>query len=136
MYTVLMELEEFEDLVRQAITSVPERFRQRLENVAFVVEHYARRPDRREQPILERGVLLGLYQGVPYGQRGPWYSGVLPDKITIFQDTIEAVAGGDPTRIAKVVTNTVHHEIGHYFGMNESEVRSWERQRRARKPAT
>ena len=125
-----MDLNEFETLVRRAIQDVPKRFLDRMDNVAFVVEPSHRPAINSEIKILRGGKLLGLYQGVPYGKRGPWYSGVLPDKITLFQDTIEEVAGGDPARIEKTVIATVEHEIAHYFGMNEAEVRKWERSRK------
>ncbi len=116
-----------------SIAELPSRFRNKIENVAFVVETHARRMSRGEQPIQVRGVLLGLYQGVPYGRRNQGYSGVLPDKITIFQDAIELVGQNDPQQIREIIRHTVWHEIGHYFGMNESEVRDWER-RRGRRP--
>lgn len=130
-----MTPEEFEAAVHEAIALVPARFRDKLENVAFVVESQARPGRRGEEPIVESGQLLGLYQGVSYGHRGPWYSGVLPDKITLFQANIEAVGHGDPVRVRRVVRDTVWHEIGHYFGMSEAEVRSWEKNRRQRRSA-
>ncbi len=132
-YTADMEIDEFERQIQQAILAVPERFRAKMQNVAFVVEPGIRPATTNEHGILRRGVLLGLYQGVPYGRRGPWYSGVLPDKITIFQEPIERLAGGDPDRVTEIVASTVHHEIAHYFGMNETEVRKWEHDRRSRK---
>lgn len=122
-----MESDQFEQLVRAAIEKIPARFRARMENVAFVVETNERAARPAELQIQRGGRLLGLYQGVPYGRRGPSYSGVLPDKITLFQDTIEDVAGNDLNRIAEIVSDTVAHEIAHYFGMNEMEVRRWER---------
>ena len=80
-----MDQAPFVELVERAIAAVPERFRRRLENVAFVVEPAVRLARPNEAEIRRGRLLLGLYQGVPYGQRGAWYSGVLPDKITIFQ---------------------------------------------------
>lgn len=134
-YTAGMDESTFEALVHEAIAMIPPRFRDKLENVAFVVEMHHRRAERGERPIRTRGLLLGLYQGVPYGRRGPSYSGVLPDKITIFQDAIETLAGGDPDRVRTVVRETVWHEVGHYFGMDEAEVRRWEVARRKRSRA-
>ncbi|MBI2984311.1 MAG: metallopeptidase family protein [Candidatus Kerfeldbacteria bacterium] len=127
-----MELNRFEDLVRQTIFRLPDRIRRRLENVAFVIEPDQRRAQAHELVIERHHVLLGLYQGVPYGRRGPWYSGVLPDKITLFQSSIEQLAGGDEGRIRRIVADTVRHEIAHYFGLDEAEVRRWEKQRRQR----
>ena len=111
-----MELAEFEQLVNEAIGQIPDNVRRNLKNVAFVVEHYHRQPRSNEIVIRRGAVLLGLYQGVPLTRRGgPSYNMVLPDKITIFQYTIEQIAGGDPVQIRKIVTDTVHHEIGHYL---------------------
>lgn len=119
-----MTLEEFEQAITAAINLVPKHIRARLENVAFVVDD------------TQLGNLLGLYHGIPLTRRGQGYSGVLPDKITIYQRTIEAAAGDDPARIRQIVTDTVHHEIGHYFGFSESEVRRWEHKRRSKKQST
>lgn len=124
-----MEYSEFEVLVQNAIAALPERFRQKLENVAFVIEPSARPGRPSETPIRRGTILLGLYQGVPYGHRGPSYSGALPDKITLFQAAIELVAGNDPVKIEEIVRNTVEHEVAHYFGMNEAQVRRWEKGR-------
>ena len=43
--------------------------------------------------------LLGLYEGIPWGKRGPYYAGALPDKITIYRVPLERIAGGDPERL-------------------------------------
>ncbi len=125
-----MTLEDFETLIRAAINAIPPKVGKRLENVAFVVENIARPAHRGEQPIASRGILLGLYQGVPLGSRGPNYTFALPDKITIFKDSIEQVSGGDPKKIRHQVFSTVHHEIAHYLGLNERQVREWEKNRK------
>jgi len=117
-----MHLEEFEQVINEAIAMIPPHIRARLENVAFVID---------DQQL---GNLLGLYNGIPLPKRGPNYSGVLPDKITIFQRTIEATSGNDDERIRKLTTEVVHHEIGHYFGFSEHKVRQWERNRRDIRP--
>lgn len=125
-----MTLEDFEALIREAIDAIPPKVGQRLENVAFVVENFARPARTAEHPITTRGILLGLYQGVPLGSRGPNYTFALPDKITVFKDSIEQVAGDDPEKIRQQVADTVHHEIAHYLGLNEREVRQWEKRRK------
>lgn len=126
-----MTREEFERAVEDAILAVPKRLRDRIENVVFVVEnHRDARPG--ERGIGSHGTLLGLYHGIPLTRRAGGYSGVLPDKITLFQDTIEAYAGPDPAGIRRQVFSTVHHELAHYFGFSESQVRGWERKRGAR----
>ncbi len=117
-----------------AFAAIPARIRNRMENVAFVVEDAPRRPRRGERGIHGYGTLLGLYEGVPMTRRGPHYGWVLPDKITIFQQPIELLAkgGGD---IARIVRDTVWHEVAHHLGMSEPDVWRWESRRtRTRHP--
>jgi predicted Zn-dependent protease with MMP-like domain len=124
---------EFEQSITDALLTVPEHIRARMDNVAFVVEDFARRPGREEDGIRGHGVLLGLYQGVPLIDRGADYSLVLPDKITIFKDTIEELGRADPARIRRIVRDTVLHEVAHHLGFSEDEVRRWEQKRKTRK---
>lgn len=124
-----MTREEFEQCITAAINVIPPNVGKKLDNVAFVVEN-GRRPRRGEFGIRSGDILLGLYQGVPLGSRGPNYQFALPDKITIFQDAIEMVSGHDPEKIKAQVFDTVHHEIAHYLGLSEREVRAWEKRRR------
>lgn len=127
-----MDREVFEKFVTEAIALVPQAIRDKISNVAFVIEDDPRVARKTERQITSRGSLLGLYQGIPLPMRGMNYSGVLPDKITLFQKAIENAAGNDPERIRKLVHEVVHHEIAHYFSMNEREVRAWERKRKKR----
>lgn len=116
-----MERQDIEDYINEAIGMVPDHIRRRIENVAFVLDD------------TKRGSLLGLYHGIPLTRRNQGYSGVLPDKITIYQQTIEAAAGPNPAAIRKLTIETVHHEIAHYFGFSETEVRRWETKRRQKR---
>lgn len=125
-----MDSQKFEQYIQEAILEVPERIRQRIENVAFVIEDEARPAGLRERGINIRGTLLGLYQGIPLPRRNSGYNGVLPDKITIFQKSIEQLAGPDENNIRKLIHEVVHHEIAHYFGMSEPHVRAWEKKRK------
>jgi predicted Zn-dependent protease with MMP-like domain len=119
-----MELERFSELVDEAIASIPEDFRSRLDNITVIIEPVAR-------PSLALGMghnpwgLLGVYQGVPYKQRGPWYGNVLPDRILIFQKPIEREAR-TAAEIRKLVRRVVIHEVGHYFGLSDDELRRLE----------
>ena len=67
------------------------------------------------------GTLLGLYQGIPLPQRGHSYGNVLPDHITIFQKPLEAM-GRTRQEIKDAVKETVIHEIGHYFGLDDERL--------------
>lgn len=128
--TFNMELDRFEKYVTEAVGEVPAELRAKIENLAFVVEEARRVPRAHEHGIKSRGILLGLYQGVPLPKRSVNYGSVLPDKITIFKQPVERLAGPDENNIIKLIKEVVHHEIAHYFGMDESKVRDWERKRK------
>ena len=116
-----MESREFRRLVREAVALIPPALLKRVENVTIVVQ---RRPTAREKKaggVRARGLLLGLYHGVPLPARGAYYGNVLPDKITLYQDSIEAVANG-PDEIREQVRKTVLHELGHYFGIDDQRL--------------
>lgn len=127
-----MDRDAFVQLVDEAIKSIPERFRAKISNVAFLVEHGERSPTGDERVILHAGQLLGLYQGIALPHRSEHYHMALPDRITIFQQPIEELANGDPDRMRQIVKETVQHELAHYFGMSEREVRQWEHKRKHR----
>ena len=91
-----------------------------MDNVAIVVEREPPRPG-----------LLGLYHGVPLTARGVSDSFRMPDQITIYQGPHERMAR-DLIDLEKIVADTVWHEIAHYFGMDEPQVRRAERRRMKR----
>jgi predicted Zn-dependent protease with MMP-like domain len=107
-----MEREKFEHIVAETIRSLPGPLRDRLNNVDIVIM---------DEPIVHKS-LLGLYQGVPLKKRGFWYGNVLPDKITLFKSNIERISR-DEADLEEVIRRVVIHEIGHYFGFNEQELR-------------
>ena len=113
-----MERSLFEKLVSEAIAEIPEKFLQRLENVAIVVEDEPTAEQIAKLKLRKDVSLFGLYEGVPQTRRGPNYGMVLPDKITIFQRTIEEFANS-AEEIRKIIKNTVWHEIAHHFGSDE-----------------
>ena len=121
---------EFEKLVRDAIVKLPRRIRDAMDNVAFVVEKESHHKKAREIGIRINETLLGLYEGIPRIKRGSGYFGVLPDKITIFQNPIEELSGGDEKKLKRLVAGVVKHEIGHHLGLDEAELRSIERKRK------
>ncbi len=65
--------------------------------------------------------LLGVYQGIPYRRRGPWYANVLPDRILIFQLPIERQCQTE-AEVRSLVRKVVVHEVGHYFGLSDEEL--------------
>ncbi len=119
-----MTRERFEEIAQHAFDSLPEQFTERIDNVQIVIEDF---PDEhaRHQVRAGKHSLLGLYQGVPLNFRGTWYGAVptVPDKITLYQKNIEAVCRTEE-EVERRIVEVLFHEIGHYFGMNEREVRA------------
>lgn len=124
--------EEFESLVGEALAGLPAQIRGKLDNVAVTIEQSPSSEQLKKGGTTAGSILLGLYEGVPQTKRGAGYNLVLPDKISIFQQSIETVAQRDPGQIRELVKNTVWHEIAHHFGLDESGVRRLEQQRRQR----
>jgi predicted Zn-dependent protease with MMP-like domain len=120
---------KFEKLVREAIIAQLAKMNQPLDNLAFVIEDKPRRKRAGEMGIRKGEALLGLYEGIPKTKRGAGYFGVLPDKITLFQKTIEELSGGNKEKLEKIVSETVWHEIGHHLGFDEKEIRALEARR-------
>jgi predicted Zn-dependent protease with MMP-like domain len=126
---------EFDRLVAAAYARVPARFRRRLRNIAVMVEPEPAPAQLARGRVPPDSTLLGLYEGRPLTKRSVFEPFAMPDRITIFQGPHERLAGS-PEHLAKLVQDTVWHEVAHYFGMNELQVRAAERRRRGhgRKP--
>jgi predicted Zn-dependent protease with MMP-like domain len=113
-----MTRRQFEALVERALRRLPRQFRERLANIAVVVEGW---PD--DQTLAEMGIespdtLYGLYRGVDLTHRDSTYGNVLPDTVTIYQGPIEEDCA-DEAEMAQLIRETVIHEIGHYFGLDD-----------------
>lgn len=119
----------FAQLVQEGVDRIPEPFRHKIDNVAFIIEDEPSEQQKQEMHIDRQHMLLGLYQGISQIRRGDMYNGALPDKITIFKNPILQVAGGDPDLVRQQVYDTVWHELGHHFGLSEKEVRAREAER-------
>lgn len=122
----MTETGEFEKLVQESLEGLPENIRQKIENVAIVVESFPSDEQARKTGTRQNSFLLGLYEGVPQNTWGKGFGGNLPDKITIFQNAIETFAKTSED-IKKMVRHVVWHEIAHHFGFNEKEVRKLEK---------
>jgi predicted Zn-dependent protease with MMP-like domain len=128
---IKMDPREFDELVERALTRVPRRFRSRMHNLALVVESEPSKSRLRKVGGSPGSTLLGLYEGRPLTHRGVSDSFVLPDRITIFQGPHERLAR-DLDHLREMVEDTVWHEVAHYFGMDERQVRAAEFRRRRR----
>ncbi|OLC17295.1 MAG: hypothetical protein AUH29_02630 [Candidatus Rokubacteria bacterium 13_1_40CM_69_27] len=113
-----MTRREFEALVERALRRLPKKFKDKLANVAVVVEDWADDETLRDVGIEPPDTLYGLYRGVELTRRDSAYGNVLPDTITIYQGPIEEDCA-DPEEMTELVRETVIHEIGHYFGLDD-----------------
>jgi predicted Zn-dependent protease with MMP-like domain len=113
-----MNRAQFETLVESALKKLPRQFREKLANIAVVVEDWADEDTLREMDIEPPDTLYGLYRGVDLTRRDSGYGNVLPDTIHIYQGPIEEDCG-DPEDMADLVREVVVHEIGHYFGLDD-----------------
>lgn len=127
----LVERERFEELVRQALDTLPEEIAQRIDNVDVEVEDWAS-PQTLTSARVGRGrTLLGLYQGVPLTKRNSGYNMVPPDRITIFQGPLERMAADDDDLVRRV-RDVVVHEVAHHFGISDERLREIETAKRQR----
>ena len=109
-----MERSEFEALVAQALDALPRTFREKLANVVIIVED-----EPPQEP--QGGLLLGLFHGIPRTEKSVFYSSP-PDRIFLYQRNIEAVCATE-AEVRREVRATLLHEVGHYFGLSEDELR-------------
>ena len=117
----MMTRDRFQQLVLEAVTLIPKRFRREMKNLALVVEDEPAAELLEEMEIEPPDSLYGLYQGTPLPERTWDYGNNLPDRITLYQRPIEEDCE-DEDEIRAVIGETLIHEVGHYFGMSEDEI--------------
>ncbi|MCP2605245.1 metallopeptidase family protein [Candidatus Aminicenantes bacterium AH-873-B07] len=114
-----MRKDKFEELIEETIKNLPQKFKKYLNNIVIIVE------DKPLNPNIYSSV-LGLYHGVPLKHRGAFYGNVPPDVIVIYKESIERICHTEE-EIKKKVREVVLHEIGHYFGLSEKELKEKEK---------
>ena len=112
----------FEELVSEAMDSIPDKLWQAVENIVVTVEEWPGRRQMERAGLPPGYTLLGLYEGVPLTVRTASYGLVPPDKITIFRGTILAACPPDENAIRAQVRQTVLHEIAHHFGISDERL--------------
>ena len=115
-----MERPRFERLIRQALEGLPNEIRLRMDNVDVVLEDLPTRDQLVGSGLEEGECLLGLYEGIPLPDRYG-YDMVLPDKITLFQRSIESICSTDQEVLTEI-QDTVAHEVAHHFGIDDEEL--------------
>jgi predicted Zn-dependent protease with MMP-like domain len=120
-----VDLETFEKIVERVFQQLPDRFRDALENLAVFTEEYPTEEIVQHMHLPSKYNLLGLYQGIPLTKRGVWYgtTPVAPDKISLYKNNILSRCR-DERDLEVQIYEVLVHEIGHYFGMSEDEIRS------------
>lgn len=103
--------EDFEELVCDALDMIPEEFAQQMVNLAFLIE---------DRDPTNPGI-LGLYSGVALPERTFDHTGVLPDTITIYRESLKEYCQSYEELVQEIIV-TVHHEVGHYFGLDEEDL--------------
>jgi len=118
--------EHFERLVEKALETLPEEYRRYFTNITIIIEDYPRSGDTRRLNS-KKELLLGLFSGVPYPKKGGFFDipYPLPDMIILFQKNIENICSTEKELI-KQIQETLIHEVGHYFGLSERDLRKYE----------
>lgn len=124
VHTSTKPLDPFEELVQEALSTIPEAFHREMDNVMVHVVYEPDDETLQRVGAKEGHTLLGLYEGVPLTTYGRGHA-PYPEMITIFQRTIEDYCGHDPVRIREQVRSTVLHEVAHHFGMGHEEMPIW-----------
>jgi len=121
---MILDEKEFETMVWAAYEEIPPRFKDEMENVDILIEAT---PNPAQMKYVEsHGFLLGLFEGVPKTAWGQATMGVQPSRITLFRDTILSMCG-TREQLQNKIKEVLMHEIGHYFGYKEDEIRELDR---------
>ena len=113
--------QEFAKLVDQALASLPEEFLPYMENLSVEVVPQATRSQLDSAGLGPDSDLLGLYEGVPLTKKSVDFLVDWPERIFIFQRSIESICNS-PQEVIEQVRTTVLHEVGHHFGMDEDDL--------------
>ena len=113
-----MTREDFDKLVEEAVASIPAEFHEKMENVAILVEDY---PKGEIKKKYQKGLLLGIFIGVPLTRQN-WEYAYPPHRVILYQNNIESICHSDE-EIKQEIRTTLIHEVGHYFGFDEKEIR-------------
>lgn len=113
--------EQFDDLISRAMNELPQKYIKGLENVAIIMEDDPTPEQIVKMKLNNNQLLLGLYEGIPLTSRGSGYNFVLPDKITLFKNSIMTVSNDDD-ELFEQIKRTLWHEIAHYYGLGHDRI--------------
>ena len=122
----MMNPEDFESAVAEALDNLPLEFAELMSNVSIQIQEKPNPGVFAELDLDPRHeTLFGLYTGVPLDQRGGWYGNVLPDVIVLFRRPLLAACRSRRSLVRQIQL-TLLHEIGHHFGLSDDEMHAWE----------
>ncbi|MBN8586405.1 MAG: metallopeptidase family protein [Ignavibacteria bacterium] len=121
MYSVSEE--KFGEMMEEALHDIPSPFKEKIENLAFMALPYPSESDLGRVGLDDKYSLLGIYSGVPYTHRNTYYMNTTPDRIILFQKNIERFCDNE-AELKEKIREVLIHEIAHYFGMDEDQVRA------------
>ncbi len=127
--------EDFEKLVQQALVSLPQKIKDKMDNIVLCLEENPSKEQLKGAKISRPNNLLGLYEGIPKNVWGRGLGNNLPDKITIFEKPIREITT-DSKELETLIKEVVWHEIAHHFGFEEKEVALLERKRKEKNMTT
>ncbi len=113
--------EQFNELITRAMNELPQEYIVGLKNVAIVMADEPTEEQRQKLKLSEHSLLLGLYEGIPLTSRGNGWSGMLPDKITLFKNQILASSHDEASLFAQI-KQTLWHEMAHYYGLSHKDM--------------
>jgi len=121
--------EDFEKLVQQSLTNLPQKIKEKMDNIVLCLEESPSQEQLKRAKIKSGNNLLGLYEGIPKNAWGRGLGNNLPDKITIFEKPIREMTT-NPKELEVLIREVVWHEIAHHFGFDEKEVFLLEKKRK------
>lgn len=113
--------EQFDTLISRAMDELPQDYIKGLNNVVIVMADDPTEEQKVKMKLRENTILLGLYEGVPLTMRGSGWSGMLPDKITMFKHSILRVVQNEE-QLVEQIKRTLWHEIAHYYGLTHKNM--------------
>ena len=116
-----MKREDFINVAEETLDSLPEEFHSLIQNVAILVEDFPPNQSRR-RPGEQRRLLLGVFHGVPATKKSVFDLSVGPAHVVLYQKNIEAISASE-AEVRHQIRQTLIHELGHYFGMTEEQLK-------------
>lgn len=113
--------EHFDSLISRAMDELPQKYIQGLDNVAIIMADDPSDEQKQKMHLDNQHLLLGLYEGVPLTRRGSGWSGMLPDKITIFKHSLLRISHSEQDFFEQI-KRTLWHEMAHYYGLDHAQM--------------